>query len=361
MPYWTFPRDSDVSDRAAALFAQSSRLIASYDVAQSTALIDAAKKAYAWAESDTVRPPSPQAKIAALSALFRATGDLSYKSAFDALFVSEFHRDWDHNGVTSNDGLSCLSNRLPAGAEWSYPQSQISCNAFVDYALSPGADTAIADLIKTEIARKAKEALSTLAMEGSHAHRNMRGGYSPDWGNGSALAQIFASSVFPQLQLGNMTLSQLEDYIDAMSLNVDHMFGGNPAGMVWTTGLGSRSFQEPLHLDSLAFIKDKGLPPVPGIPVFGPVVNPPAASYYQPSLSMFYPAFGSQPVMYRFSDTRSFVTSSEFTVRGTMAPNILLLATLLPPNMMPPDCWKPGQTQHKNTLPVPCVTAGIAP
>ena len=121
--------------------------------------------------------------------------------------------------------------------------------------------------------------------------------------------------------------------INALSLSMDYTLGGNPDGVVYVTGLGSRRPEEPLHLDSLAFMRlgnANGVKaPMPGIPSYGAINGPGGAPYYQPSLNAFYPAYSAQPQGYRFTDTRPFVMSSEFDVWQVEAPMVEVASILV--------------------------------
>jgi hypothetical protein len=104
--------------------------------------------------------------------------------------------------------------------------------------------------------------------------------------------------------------------------------GGNPNGLVYITGLGSRSVQEPLHLDSLVFLK-QGKRAMPGIPVFGPTTTTPSAAYAHPALAAFYPPFERRPPALRYADVRTVPNFNEFSVWETQAPDAELFAILL--------------------------------
>jgi endoglucanase len=354
-PQWTFAKDPDISEKVAALFANASRLVAPFDAARAAKLKTEAIKAY---EYGVAHNGSLAARAWALGALFRLTGDQQYKTSFDTIFTANFLKDWTKNGPSAGDDIVGMISRQMDGTEYDVGSKVTMGDYWTDYALAPGADPNIAAVIKTLITKKAKEVLSTKALDAGFAHRTSHPANTYDWGHASSLAQNFDSVVFPALQFGTLTDAEYQDIIDSLSLNADSMLGGNPAGEVWTTGLGSRSPQEPLHLDSLSFVKQDGLPPMPGIPIFGPIRGTPGNYYYKNQLAMFYPAFGEQPLMYRFSDTHYFVVTSEFSTAETMAPNTLLFATLLPSDQkVVPDCWKPGKSEHKNTLPVLCGTS----
>lgn len=117
-------------------------------------------------------------------------------------------------------------------------------------------------------------------------------------------------------------------------------------GFVFVTGLGSRRVEEPLHLDSLAFIK-LGKPPIPGIPVFGPTESVQEA-WNAEATAAFYPSSDSYPLGWRYGDTRLFVRANEFSVWEIQGPFVELFALPAPPGLMPPQSWRPGGIGHRS-------------
>jgi hypothetical protein len=197
----------------------------------------------------------------------------------------------------------------------------------------------------TQYARTAAQGI----LESQHAHRNPRGTYGTDWGQAVVTAR-FMDPVITRLQLGDLSDEERQRYIDALSLAADYVLGGNPLGMSFVTGLGSRRPENPLHLDSLVWVK-QGRPPVPGIPVYGPVDALPNAEYYEPGREAFVPRFEAHPPMLRYADIQTFVVTNEFGVWDCQAPLAQMFAVLLGPGQMPPRSWLPGQRDHQSPLP----------
>jgi hypothetical protein len=156
--------------------------------------------------------------------------------------------------------------------------------------------------------------------------------------------------VVARLQLGDLPADRAQKYFNALSLAADWVLGCNPNGYVYITGLGSRRVEEPLHLDSLAFVKE-GLPPIPGIPVYGPIDDAPGTSYTAATIARYYPSFNSRPPGLRYGDVRNLVTCNEFTVWETQAPHVELLAALMGPAELPPSSWLPGACDQASPLP----------
>lgn len=94
-------------------------------------------------------------------------------------------------------------------------------------------------------------------------------------------------------------------------------FGANPLNLSYTTGLGPRSPQNPLHLDS----RHTGQAPPPGLTVFGPQYMPDATNDFAFKLvaPRAYPELVSWPAMEAFFDVFWWPSMSEFTVQSPMA------------------------------------------
>ena len=182
------------------------------------------------------------------------------------------------------------------------------------------------------------------------AHRNGRDDdVAVGWGGMTATGE-HVDTIYQRLQLGDLSAQKQQDYFDALSLSADYVLGCNPNSYVYISGLGSRSPMEALHLDSLSFIK-RGMPPLPGIPIYGPTPTYPGSYYYRPQGAAFYPAFNDQPLALRIGDTRTTVEMNEFTVWKVQSPLALLFSALIQEGMSPPASWKPGGSEHRSTLP----------
>ncbi len=94
-------------------------------------------------------------------------------------------------------------------------------------------------------------------------------------------------------------------------------FGANPLNMSYTTGLGPRSPQNPLHLDS----RQTGQAPPPGLTVFGPQYMPDQTNDFAFKLAApkAYPELVKWPAMEAYFDLFWWPSMSEFTVQSPMA------------------------------------------
>ncbi|SPF40765.1 conserved hypothetical protein [Candidatus Sulfopaludibacter sp. SbA4] len=311
LPYWTFSRDANTSARAAGIFAQAARLVSPYDKARSAALKQRAVKAWSYADANQA---GNGGRLYAAGELYRLTGLQIYKDAFE--------RVWRSIGP-----YGAFNEFAPYQLSQSdYKTGKRSMSDYVEAYIAASPASEIKTVAVTWFTKYADEALKR--METEHAYRNPRPAkYPMDWGQGTTMVR-FLDTVIARMQLGGLSPQQKQQYFDALSLAADYVLGANPAGLVYITGLGSRPVEEPLHLDSLVFIK-RGKGPMPGIPVFGPTATAPKAAYTLPVVAAFYPAFAQRPEAFRYADVRSVPHFNEFSVWETQAPEVELFAILL--------------------------------
>jgi endoglucanase len=312
LPYWTFARDPNITARAVGVFAQAARLVRPYDARRAPDLEKRA--ALAWHYLDA-HPASNASRLYAAGELYRLTHDRIYRDAFEQAW-----REMGPAGAFSNFSPNQLSQ-----ADYAKGQRTVA-DFLLGYLLDPSADPEIRSLADKRLTAYANDAVKRTETE--HAYRNPRPArYAMDWGQGATMVR-FLDTVIARLQMGGLDPSVHQQYLNALSLAADYVFGGNPNGLVYITGLGSVSVQEPLHLDSLVFLK-RGKGPMPGIPVFGPTSSAPKAPYTLPAIAAFYPAFAQRPLGLRYADVRTVPNFNEFSVWETQAPEAELFAILL--------------------------------
>ncbi len=318
LAYWTYSRCPSTSARAAGIFAQASRLVAPFDPARAAGLRDRAIRAFAYAKANSA-PAS--FRLYGAGELFRLTGDPAYKADFEAAWNA-----MGPYGAFSNMAeIQLLFSDYRAG-------QQAMPDYLMGYFGATGADESIRSATRTWLTTLSKPHLQ--AVDGEHAHRNPRpASYPSTWGQFTGSARHM-DLVMARLAMGDLAAADRQKYFDALSLSADFALGGNPDGLVYFTGLGTRHPEEPLHLDSLAFVK-LGKGTVPGIPVYGPVDGLNAATYQQPAKNAFHPAFDSLPLARRYADVRTVVQCAEFTVWESQAPFAELFGMLLGPGMEP--------------------------
>lgn len=343
LPYWTFSRNTIHTLRVAGLFAQASRLVAPFNSSRATTLRAEAIAAYDYAVAQGVSDSVGGPLFYAVSELYRLTGEQTYKDKFEQLWTdNEFY-------TTGMPNIRHLENWTSA---YTLSTNQpIIADHVLGYLLSGNDATVLSylDLADNQFTDKAgdeKWVIDTL-----YAHRNgLPSGWSTNWGKSIGQGE-YLMAIYSKMQLGTATASEEQDYINAISLAADYVLGGNPMGMSWVTGLGSYSPQNPLHNDSIAFQILYNLPPMPGIPVYGPSDLNSAADYYDYGRNTFYPTKNSRPTYRKYGDLRSFVSTNEFTSWETQSNVTALFAALIDGSSVPTS-WKPGQTDHKDRLPL---------
>lgn len=310
-PYWTFARDPDTTARVAGLFAKAARLIASYHPARAAQLKQRAIRAWEYADRNGA---GNACKLYGAGELYRLTGQPVYRD--------EFEKAWHAMGPSG-----AFSSFAPYQLTVSdYKKGRRAMADFVQgYAHAPAHSAEILASIRKWFTNYAIQAVKTTEVE--HAYRNPRPGkYPMDWGQGTTMSR-FVDTVIARIELGGLSRAERQLYFDTLSLAADYLLGGNPNGLVYITGLGTRHVEEPLHLDSLVFIK-RGKGAIPGIPVFGPTEEAPKMPYALPAIRAFYPDFSLRPEALRYADVRTVPNFNEFSVWETQAPDTELFANL---------------------------------
>lgn len=334
LPYWSYSRHTLHTLRIAGLFAQAARLVHTFDPGKANELTIRAGRAYAYAVAHGANQNSRGPMFYAAGELFRLTGEDQYRQMFEAAWRAE-----DKYGT--GPGAYAF---LPDASAYYEASPPIMLDHLLGYLGSPAANMDFFFEEEKKLSGLADEAARDVAQ--LHAHRNGRS-LGPGWGRGTAVGE-FVRRIYARAQLSNLTPAEWQSYFDAISLSADYVLGANPEGMVWITGLGSRHPEDPLHLDSLAFIKE-GKGPVPGFAVFGPTKGISGMSYYDFGKNTLYPPFMEHPLMRRYADIHTFVINNEGGCQAA-ALHTELFGMLLAPGMMPPPSWLPGGAEHRNAL-----------
>ncbi len=337
LPWWTHDPLVWHTAYTAGLFAQAAYLVQPFDRSRADDLTTRARSAYSWAKE---RSAPVEYLLYGASELYRLTGEASFKADYETYWANI-----DTWGRGAFDNLEPATSIYP-GSFATYTPAM--ADFVMGYYNATDPDPAIEAVTLAQMTERA-DAAADRVLASSFAHRNGRPG-GPDWGGATSTGR-HVDIIYQRLQLGGLTAQKRQDYVDALSLSADWVLGCNPASYSFITGLGSRSPEEPLHTDSLAFIKDQNMPPVPGIPVYGPVASFPGAYYYQAVGAGYYPAFNEQPLGYHLSDNRTAVNMSEFTIWESQAPTAELFAALVADGMRAPASWNPGGSEHRSTLP----------
>jgi len=115
-------------------------------------------------------------------------------------------------------------------------------------------------------------------------------------------------------------LTQDSKYLAALLRSTQFALGANPDNLVYTTGLGYRSPQNPLLIDARIL----GVDPPPGITVYGPLdlAHPAYENYWfmREMQDIMHPAPEAWPTAEAYVDVYINVAMTEFTVFETIAP-----------------------------------------
>lgn len=343
MPYWTYSREPVHTLRVAGLFAQASRLVAPYSATKAAQLKTAAIAAYNYSISHGVTASIGGPYMYAASELYRLTGLASYKN--------DFETGWNQFDVY-NKGIPAIRQREYWNSAFSLTSGQpLLADHVLGYLLSNSNDSKRkAALAKADAQFTLDANKEQVNIENNFAHRSGKEvGWANDWGKSVALGE-YVMGTYSKMQLGTASAAEKQDYINSLSLSADYILGGNPLGIVWVTGLGSRSPQNPLHHDSIAFQTMRSMPPIPGLPLYGPTNSISGLTYYEYGKNATYPDFVTRPPQRRYIDVRSNVANNEFTVTETQGNVSSLFASLVGTNVSVPTTWKPGQRDHRDRL-----------
>lgn len=340
IPYWTFSRSPVFTARVAGLFAQASRLVAPFDGIRAHMLLVRAEKAYDYALANGVSATTGGPLLYAASELYRLTGEEQYRD----MVIST----WNANRLTGSNQLSVFDREIPPTKTFTETKQPVVWDFISGYL---GSGNVVAEHRNDVLPRlKARPGQIAAVIDTAHGHRNARPAQFPlTFGKGTAVGQ-YLYGVYAAMQYGELDAQTYQNAFNALSLSADYTLGCNPAGMVWITGLGSRSPLDPLHLDTLSFTQ-LGLGVLPGIPVYGPADNLKQELFYTFGVRLAQPAYLDSPPARRYGDVHTFVNTSEFTVWECQAPMVELFAALIAPGMTPPDSWLPAAARGKKEGP----------
>ena len=113
-------------------------------------------------------------------------------------------------------------------------------------------------------------------------------------------------------------ISGKKEYLQAIVLATQTGAGANPLNICYTTGIGQKNPQHPMHLDSRI---TNQLPP-PGITVLGPLdpnVFGDSESYYHKTVKQYcYPDLKGWPVIENYFDVFWYPSMCEFTIQNIL-------------------------------------------
>lgn len=334
--YGTFAVEEGITANAAGLFAHASRLIRPYDSVRADALL--ARSVLAWNYFHThytgtfVETPGetgeeatrrenvmPQLLYAACS-LYLATGE----EAYHTLFLAYAHEIYTRN---------VHAYRFYPTAE---PES-LRAAYFMPYLIQTElpADTRTRKILVSKVITEARWILDRIETQAYPL-----GCYYPYFGWGASTGQgrfadtlIMAHVLSDTIENQDGYFDEIEDYLGSMQVvfeepqhyyNVisalsDYIFGLNPLGKSFMTGIGTDEVFSILHADSMYQKRVFGRPNVPGILVFG-LQNGLSDQPYQSGVyDKIYPdVLAVLPPQRRWSDGWSWVNANEFSTWETI-------------------------------------------
>lgn len=358
LTYWTFGRDANHTARVAGLFAQAARLTAAFAPAKSAELRERAGRAFRYAREHQA---DPENLLYGASELFRLTREAPYQEAFvtawDALDIAYAPRRYGilrHLAPNQFDQDDYNPRENPDSPRRTPMDFVLGLLTAPPTAWKPGVpEYDILEIVASELELHGTESAQKTLDRRGHRHGGPEGGGGFAWGTGT-VTQRYLDLAYARLQLGGLPAADRQLLFDALSVCADYVLGGNPNGLVYFTGLGSRNVEQPLHTDSLAFLQLRPeLGPMPGIPAYGPYATEDRHGYDNSSWDAFYPRFTEQPPGRRFGDVRLLVPQTEFTVWESQAPHAELFAVLMQGTrgVLPPASYRPGGADHRNPLP----------
>lgn len=342
-PRYLYEKTTRATAQFAAMGAIYSRLILPYHAATAEHVLQAARNAWEYTQSNPAYPAegtyyrNPEALpgggeyssnsakpdlLWAAAELYRTTGDLDFQDRYRTLL----------------DEVSIDVTAAPFStfAQWALIK-----------ATHPTRDALLLEQARRLVMRgadiKRERALASSYRSPKHPHIPFTG-----WSNFSA------SPMWSLALLQGHYLSGLALYEDLAWQVVDIMLGANPLSQVWLTGIGDNPVQDPLDR---ALLNDDTDAVIPGIPVPGATwhlngwrepfssVN---AAYFppgQPSVADDYAS--AYPVFRRYIDSHHLIPMNESTVREMAAVaaafGLMRNAALDAPIQDPVYAWTPGE------------------
>lgn len=294
LPIMVYGPDVWSSYMYAGVAARAAYVLQAQDPTLATSYRDSAQKAMEWAEAaweqgqgHTYEEVANQRNLAAAE-LYRLTGDDKWHQLFLAttVFTDPKAETASHKSHDQRD------------AAFVYVQTQ-----------QPEVDQSIRANAQAAILREADSQQAAIANTGFRWNKHP----NAPMGWGSALGSLKLTEL-----LRAYTLTGQEDYLQSAILAAQFALGANPDNTVYTTGLGHRSPQDPLIVDTRA----TGQSPPAGITIYGPLDILWQKDFW--ALNLFkdvtYPDPWSWPTVESYFDIYKYIPVSEYTVMQTIAP-----------------------------------------
>jgi endoglucanase len=248
---WIVGKSAISSYDFAAVMAQASRLWKTRDPSYSATTLDAAKKAWAWANSHP-------------SSLFTANPSDIATGAYDDKDLTD-EKLWSSAELAAATGDQATYLPSPSWSSLDLPWWQnvgmlaaytvvSHPKAFSD-ATVQGARKAILDVAATYAKRVSENAWASPQSDPDQTKHTWGNGDFP-WGSNSLLAHMGVHMLYAWHLTGDST------YVRSADASMDHLMGRNPLGLCNVTGFGAKS---PLKIHHRISGGDNVVPPVPGL------------------------------------------------------------------------------------------------
>ncbi|MBC8453654.1 glycoside hydrolase family 9 protein [PVC group bacterium] len=367
---WTHPEiDADVdyafSQRTrwdsllfAAAAAQYARLVKSFNKQDSCKYADAAVKAYAFGNN----PENSLGKTTIRGKEKRGTG-----KAFTVNWEEKESYHWPYlihaklqlYALTLDeeylDNLESIAGKAQKPLVWRFSPQDYSPWLYADIVTGPASK-----VLTPEFVEHWKEWYLSPIKDKEYVGRHgsdFRGGQTVLWIDSNPYRATFPRFRDTQIAWGgsdltnpnrclliNYIITKDPKYLNAAIVNADFMFGANPMGMSWTTGIGS---VYPISIQHAPSEYDGIADPVPGITIYGISSGPVFYKFREnvwsspqgkEKISFIGEKNKKRPLWRRYMSHPSYNTvRCEFTIHETMASTILTCAALMPEGWMPSE------------------------
>lgn len=354
---WTFSRRTRwCSLLYAAAAAQFAELVAPFDSVKSQRYRDLAIKAFSFGNN----PANSLGSTVMHAKTNRGAGtdyDIAWTELDKYIDPYLFHAKLRLYYLTQDSTyLVDIQNNLANGATpWQWPNTYKDCVPWFYFNIAKrGAGIFPQTLIDSWRARYVSAGNTLKAQLDGQSYRQTWPNYQ-DWSLawGESCYTNRARTLFMVYALTNDA-----SYRDAAICDLDYMFGANPMGMSWTTGIG---FTYPAVLQHEVSEKDGIDDPVPGLTLYGidggPInhlvrnnawscpanpANTASAVFYNDPMTPLYRRWIAHPTGNPGQD--------EFTIWETMSATTFCCGMLLPDGWTPPASLKQRRPRNKDSL-----------
>jgi endoglucanase len=272
--------------------------------------------------------------------------------------------------LTYLEGVDALYANSPAPYVWPYTDRDFSPWLYFDLAYNPQVTR---QTNYVSLATQTQIASDLVGAANNYAALNDSMPYRMSWPRQQDYWMSWGASDMTNrakvILIGNQ-ISPRADLVQSAELNLAYMFGTNPMGMSWTTGIG---LAYPIAIQHESSMDDGILDPYPGITIYGntsshvypelrnhvwtyPIAKdgngkPFFKSSDSADFASFYQLPDDYPVFRRWSAHPSLnVAQNEFTIHETNSSTIFVLGMLMEDGWMPSEALKQRGPRNEEDL-----------